>query len=253
MGAARKVLDADLLIDHVARYGDALVASAASAGIDAAVPSCPEWRVRDLVNHTSMVHGWASKIVSGEIGLREGEREPTADYVAPTDEHIFDAFGQSHARLVASLRAAPDGLECWTFLPAPSPRTFWARRQAHETAVHAADAALAAGEPPRVEASLAEDGIDELLFGFFARRRARDATEFVMSLRATDTGSMRAVRVRSDGVSSSEDRADVEVSASASDLYLFLWNRVLDAAVLGVEGDEELLANWRHDLRVTWS
>ena len=41
----------------------------------------------------------------------------------------------------------PTTCECWTFLPAPSPRAMWARRQAHETAIHRVDAQLAAGLP----------------------------------------------------------------------------------------------------------
>ena len=44
-----------------------------------------------------------------------------------------------------TLRTADPAVRCWTFLPAPSPLAFWARRQAHETAIHRADAQLAAG------------------------------------------------------------------------------------------------------------
>ena len=43
------------------------------------------------------------------------------------------------------LRSAPADLDCFTFLPAESARHFWARRQAHETAIHRVDAENAAG------------------------------------------------------------------------------------------------------------
>src|SRR5262249_60086760 len=67
----------------------------------------------------------------------------------------------------------------WTFLEAPSPVAFWARRQAHETAIHRVDADQAAagagkaggGAPftPR----FAADGIDELIMGFVGRNAKR--------------------------------------------------------------------------------
>lgn len=44
-------------------------------------------------------------------------------------------------------RWAAGYVDCWTFLDAPSPLAFWARRQAHETAIHRADAQLAADGP----------------------------------------------------------------------------------------------------------
>ena len=73
--------------------------------------------------------------------------------------------------LADALAAAPDDLECWTFLPAPSPRAMWARRQAHETAIHRVDAELAAGTPVwRCDAAFAADGVDELLTCFVPRR-----------------------------------------------------------------------------------
>ena len=64
-----------------------------------------------------------------------------------------------------------------TFLKqAPPARAFWARRQCHETTVHALDA-LAAREARPLTADdvwltdeLATDGIDELLVGFWQRR-----------------------------------------------------------------------------------
>src|SRR3954468_5082072 len=37
----------------------ALRDNAARAGLDAAVPTCPGWTVRELVAHQGMVHRWA--------------------------------------------------------------------------------------------------------------------------------------------------------------------------------------------------
>ncbi len=71
--------------------------------------------------------------------------------------------------LARTLRTADPAVQCWTFLPAPSPRAFWARRQAHETAIHRADAQLAAGAVTPFPVEFAADGIDELIMGFFGR------------------------------------------------------------------------------------
>ena len=65
-----------------------------------------------------------------------------------------------------------------TFLKqAPPARAFWARRQCHETTVHALDAlsALEASAPraPTTSGSPTRsrvDGVDELLVGFWQRR-----------------------------------------------------------------------------------
>ena len=62
---------------------------------------------------------------------------------------------------------------------APPARGFWARRQCHETTMHAVDALAASlGRAPRpdevwVDPELAGDGIDELLGGFLTRPRSR--------------------------------------------------------------------------------
>jgi uncharacterized protein (TIGR03083 family) len=43
------------------------------------------------------------------------------------------------------------------------PASFWARRMAHETAVHRADAEIAVGRTPDLAPELAADAIDERL------------------------------------------------------------------------------------------
>src|SRR5262249_53658636 len=56
-------------------------------------------------------------------------------------------FREGHAALVQALSVAGPDLNCWAFLAAPSPLAFWARRQAHETAIHRVDAGQAAVTP----------------------------------------------------------------------------------------------------------
>ncbi|MFG3487682.1 MULTISPECIES: maleylpyruvate isomerase family mycothiol-dependent enzyme [unclassified Streptomyces] len=236
--------------------GRALGDAAAAAGPDAAVPTCPGWRIRDLLRHVSMVHRWATDlVVHARTAYRPGEGETTLD-----GDALLTHFREGHADLVAALRAAPASLDCWTFLPAPSPLAFWARRQTHETTVHRADAesALAAG-PGAVAPPVAVDGIDELLLRFHARERSRVRTAGPRTLRvrATDTGDVWTVRLSADEPprterNAAEGPADTELSGPAGRLYLVLWNRLpVDAVTLA--GDEDLARLWRETSAITWS
>ena len=89
-----------------------------------------------------------------------------------------------------TLATADPALECATFMAAPSALAFWARRQAHETAIHRADAESASGVVPDYAPDFAADGIDELIMGFGQRRKYRPETsaDGGMQVLATDTG-----------------------------------------------------------------
>src|SRR4051812_19574241 len=51
-----------------------LEAGAGQAGLEASVPTCPGWTVRDLLVHQGMVHRWAAANVAGSAaaGLAAG-------------------------------------------------------------------------------------------------------------------------------------------------------------------------------------
>ena len=121
----------------------------------------------------------------------------------PADDDLAGWLGQGCTDLVAALAAAPDDLQCWTFLAAPSPRAMWARRQAHETAVHRVDAQLAAGTPvTRCAPAFAADGIDELLVLFVPRRssKLRADPPATLAVRCTDVDASWQLRMDPDGV-----------------------------------------------------
>lgn len=153
------------------------------------------------------------------------------------------------------LLPAPEDLECFTFLPAPSPRLMWTRRQAHETAIHRADAEVASGPITAYPPDFAADGIDELLTGFLARRGRGPRTDVAYTMRVDpdDVDAVWSLSVAPDSyVVAREHRpADVALSAPASDLYLLLRNR-LDPSDVAVEGDDSLLGRWREGARVRW-
>ncbi|MFJ3705735.1 MULTISPECIES: maleylpyruvate isomerase family mycothiol-dependent enzyme [unclassified Streptomyces] len=241
-------------MDVLAAEGLALASAAREAGTDALVPTCPDWRVRDLLRHTGMVHRWVTGMVVEESSTcHEAADEPTLD-----GEALFERFAEGHRLLVEALRAAPAGLECWTVFPARSPLAFWARRQAHETAIHRVDAESArGGTRTRIAAAHAEDGIDELLAGFHARDRSRVRTDSprTLRIRAVDTDAVWTVRLSAGppltvrGATGLDSSADCTLSGTAEQLYLALWNR-LPLSSVDLEGDRSVARLWEENSAV---
>jgi uncharacterized protein (TIGR03083 family) len=241
--------------------GERMAVAAGAAGPDAPVPTCPEWVVRDLVRHTGGVHRWATGVVATphtevpSVGIDE------VVGTWPSDDDLVEWFVDGHARLVAALSAAPADLECWTFLRATSPLAHWARRQAHETAMHRVDSECAAGTAlSPIDAAFAADGVDELVCGFVPRRSTKVRAERPASLRVRTTdagGAAWLLEMASDGVTSTrEDGATTSaavaactMSGTAADLYLALWNRG-GHEELSVEGDDAVLAHFLDSVQV---
>jgi hypothetical protein len=127
------------------------------------------------------------------------------------------------------------------------------RRQAHETAIYAAGAL---GEVPDYDPGLAADGIYELIAGFMARNSGTLCSDppVFLAVRPTDVGTSWHVMIHPDGrtvTSPAGQPADCTLTASASDLYLLLWNR-RPARQPGVDGDGAVLDLWRQEARVHW-
>ncbi|MFF3397498.1 maleylpyruvate isomerase family mycothiol-dependent enzyme [Streptomyces sp. NPDC002659] len=242
------------LIKFLVHEGQLLAAAAAEAGPDATVPTCPDWQVRDLLRHVGMVHRWATAFVT------EGRTEyhPAEERSELDGDELVEWFREGHGLLVAALSEAPADLHCWTFLPAPSPLAFWARRQAHETAIHRVDAESAlGGTPSPVAAEFAADGIAELLTGFHGRSRSAVRSEAPRSLRVrpVDTDDVWTVWVSTDAPRtepSEEGPADCELSGTAEQLYLTLWNR-LPLSAVSVAGEADLARLWCEMSPITWS
>jgi uncharacterized protein (TIGR03083 family) len=245
-------------IDALRTEGERMVAAAAVADPDGAVPSCPEWTARDLIRHTGAVHRWATGFVAG--GRTEPSRAGLEEAAGtwPADDDLAGWLGRGCTGLVAALADAPDDLQCWTFLAAPSPRAMWARRQAHETAVHRVDAQLAAGTlvSPCAPA-FAADGIDELLVLFVPRRSSTLCADppATLAVRCTDVDASWLLHMDPEGVTTTRSTsgghagAACAVSGAAGDLYLALWNRT-GAEDLSVEGDRAVLGQFSEVVRI---
>jgi uncharacterized protein (TIGR03083 family) len=245
--------------EHIAalqRDGERLAAAAQRAGPDTPVPTCPGWLVRDLVRHVGGVHRWAAAHVAGP--RTEPWNADLHDVVGawPDDAELATWFRDGHAELVQTLRAADPALQCWTFLRAPSPLAMWARRQAHETAIHRADAELAGGAAASFAPAFAADGVDELLTCFIPRRSSKLRADPPRTLRvcAEDAAGDWLVRIGPEHAETvaGAPGADCEVRGRAAELYLVLWHR-LDPDVLTVAGDSAVLELFRDRVRIRWS
>lgn len=248
-------------VDALERAGRALLADAVAAGLTTPVPTCPGWDVAELLAHTTMVQRWALAQLSGTDLADVPDEVELRAWVLDRPSVVHDGI----VDLADALRDAPADLEALTFLKdAPAPREFWARRQAHETTMHAIDARSAAlGRAPStdeadVATDLALDGIDELLRGFLTRGRSKlfAGTPFAFAVVPDDAARRWLVRVDErltvDEGDPEADPAtlDAVVRGPAAALYLGLWNR---GDEMTIEGDPSLGPRWRAAQHITWS
>jgi uncharacterized protein (TIGR03083 family) len=230
-----------------ARYAD-------RAGLRAGVPTCPDWTVRNLIAHQGMVHRWAAAIVRGEKMDADAAREEGQVSPDPV-EWLRDGA----IELAQTLTDAPEDLKVLRFLNDPPPaRQFWARRQCHETTIHAVDALSAAlGRYPVaadtwITREVALDGIDELLTGFVTRSvsRLRTAEPVTIAVRPDDAERSWVVAVGPDPAVTTRHlgpvEGDVLLQGSSVALYLTLWNRSDE-----VEPDHGFDL-WRDAAQVRW-
>ncbi|HET9975592.1 MAG TPA: maleylpyruvate isomerase family mycothiol-dependent enzyme [Streptosporangiaceae bacterium] len=259
-------------LDALRREGELMAAAADRAGLAAAVPSCPAWQVKDLLRHTGYIHRWAARhITEGPAEVIDGPSEAEILRGGAADANLLGWFRAGHAALVEALASADPEVQCATFMPAPSPLAFWTRRQAHETAIHRADAELAAGPAegtvPEYPPRFAADGIDELIMGFGQRRKYQPQSgpasrAGLLRMIAADTGHDWSVEAREGLLQPRRETGAAAVggagggctvSGPASGLYLYLWNRA-DAAKadVTVTGDSGLLASWQASVKVRW-
>ncbi|HEX9259535.1 MAG TPA: maleylpyruvate isomerase N-terminal domain-containing protein, partial [Acidimicrobiales bacterium] len=250
--------------DHLAAIetsGRRLLVAAVEVGFDAPVPTCPAWAVDALVAHQTMVHRWATANIRGE----DPDAVPNQTTIRSTVADLSAYYEEGLNGLIAALLAAPPDLKAMTFLnDAPAPREFWARRQAHETTVHMVDALAAVhGQAPSaadlsIEASLAVDGVDELLRGFYTRGRSKlfDGEELTVLVAPTDSPRRWVVRVAERLTVEPDDGSAIggafgaTVTGTAASIYLALWNR---GDEVELTGRPDLLARWRQHQKITWS
>lgn len=220
-------------MDHLAqlrREGDAFLAAIGAAPLDAPVPSCPGWTVRDLAGHVGVImHRHSSHLLRGETSRPPGEppTPPTKDVVGWAREGI--------AAMISVLGEAGTDLAAWTFHRADRTTGFWHRRMPLELLIHRWDAQRVMGEPTSFDAALAAEGIHEVLEVFVLPRRSGEEPSGTVVLRA---GAHPAIEVPC-GADPSAARA--VLAGSTEEVLLALWGRIPLDDVL-VEGDAALAA-----------
>lgn len=248
---------------HLGRIESAaadLVRGFETAGPDARVPTCPEWRARDLVVHQGIIHRWAAAQLRREPDAGDALEE--ADVLASVADDRLPSWSEAGARdLLDTLATVAPDVEAMVFLnDAPPPRRFWARRQAHETTIHAVDALAASlGRIPTAEetgigSDTALDGVDEILRGFFTRGPSKLYDGQPVSILVTPSDSARrwTFRAGADGAVTTYENdpaPDVTFTGTAAQLYLGLWNR---GEEISATGDPAVLRRWRAVQHVTW-
>ena len=234
----------------------AMVRYADRAGLRAPVPTTPDWTLRRLVAHQGMVHRWAAAVVTGSEQTPDRWEREGHESTDPL-EWLRDGA----IEVVTAISAAPEDLDVLVFLAdAPPPRPFWARRQCHETTIHAVDALAAslgrypvAADAPWIGEELALDGIDELLTGFLprpvSRLRSDEGRRIAVRPDEGEGGWLVELTARPPVTARFVGRvpeADVELTGTALALYLTLWNRSDEASPGGGWDD------WRDSAQVVW-
>ncbi len=211
------------------------------------VPACPGWRFRQLATHVGRGHRWAAQIVAtrarAPIPLRE-----VADGKLPEDPARHAPWLNAGADLVIEAVTAAGSDLVWT-LTGMGPASFWARRRAHEAAVHLADAQLATGRDVDLAPEDAADAVDEWLVIARAPELRGDGQS--LHFHATDpglsgTGEWLVTRTPAGlDIRHGHGKADVAVRGPAASLLLVLTRR-LPPAGSGIEvfGDQALLTHW---------
>ena len=241
------VLSYDDAISTVERWAEALADSAETHPPSTPVPTAPGWDLAKLLRHTGRVH----RHVTGLVRLRISG-PPDHDTVTinqPGSEAGPDAwvawFRDGSAQLIAELRSAQPTDAMWSW-GVDQCVSFWARRMAHETVIHAVDGHLATSTGFRIEPAVAIDGLDEYLENLaYLRAVATPETPFTGSgtvhLHATDPDLAEGlgewmIEFDADGCrfGHGHGKGDVAVRAPADTLELLALGR------LNLEGD-------RHD------
>ncbi|MFJ3638217.1 maleylpyruvate isomerase family mycothiol-dependent enzyme [Streptomyces sp. NPDC090108] len=230
------------------------------ADLSATVPTCPEWSLEQLLRHVGAGVSRADALVRA----RSRENIPASEVPGAAgprewgDAPALDKWlGEAGESFVAALREAGPDVPVWTWMGLRTTGV-WARRMTHETVVHHADAALAAGLSCEIAPEVAADGLDELLeltllvLPLRGRDGAlREGSARSVHLHATDTGAALDAEWLMEfgagglGWRRGHEKAAVALRGPLTALLLASYRRLPpDAPGLEVLGDREVLDFW---------
>lgn len=223
--------------------GRALLDLVADADLDLPVPTCPDWTLRDVVEHVSGASRWVSTCVSSGLTAQQRILPP-----GPAERtELLEWARESLDDLLAVLSAtAPDDL-VWTPIRGALGSVWWRRKAALEVAIHHADAQSALGHRPKtIDPRLALAGVDEYAEEFLPLMllMVTEPPVTAVLLSPNDIDDSRTLSLIPAGDDRDPGAASVVLEASASDLLLWMWNRVPDGT-LTVHGDDTVVGWWR--------
>jgi len=230
------------------RMDSARLSEATGLGLESPVPSCPDWTVADLLQHTALVYLHKAE------WMRTGSPPSPWPPAGIEDREPRSLYAQAIGELFDELTARdPDELR-GTWWPEDQTVGFWYRRMALETAVHRVDAELAHDVVTPVDQALALDGIDEVLRIMLRAPWLADqpsAEPIDDRVRVSAAGRSWTVTLDANAVNVAEDDTSdvgVEIAGSPDDVYLWLWGR-RDDSRLAVVGDSAIASAFRRRLQ----
>jgi len=228
-------------VPTIRREADAFLV-AARKGLDAQVPGCPGWTVRDLTYHLGCVHRFHNAHLGRGVTTPPGQ--PAQPEVG--DDDLLAWFDDGVDELLITLRTVDLDAPAWNWAPhTPQLAGFWPRRMALETAVHRWDAESAHHDATGFDLDVAVDGIDEMLTVMGPAEPAADSPSGVVVVRPTDTDAAWAVRLEPaqfEVLSAVPADPDAVLAGTSAALLLGLWGR-LPAQSLETSGDQALIAH----------
>ena len=150
-------------------------------------------------------------------------RQRCIEAVVEEGERFGDRNGVGLVELVAALRTTPPESPAWYKSPAVEQvAASWARRQAHELAVHRMDLEAAAGVAHApLDPALADDGVDELLtivVPRWAHTEPLSSAEATAAVTATDSGRTWSVAVTRGQVTVTPEQTGTEGDRAAEQI-----------------------------------
>ncbi len=231
----------------------ALAALASQDDLARPVATCPGWTLRQLITHVGRAQRWAAEIAA----TRSAEFIPfrsVPDGRLPDDPAQRPGWLRDGAALLIAEVSKAGDTPVWAH-GKTRPAAYWARRMAHETAVHRADAEIAVGRVPDIAPDIAADGIDEWLTeltgpaaGEPDMRAAALPAGQSLHVHATDVpGGEWLISHGEDGITVRREhgQATVALRGPAPALLLVLVRRLPpDDPAVQVLGDHQVLSGW---------
>jgi uncharacterized protein (TIGR03083 family) len=232
------------LLTAVRGEGEGILA-AAGQGLEVDVPTCGDWKMPQLLLHVGGIYHRVAKIV-GERATSRVPLDPPPDDLSDPVAYLDEGLDE----LVHALSEADPDTPVWNWSPEPQVASFWARRMAHESAVHRYDAQRAHDVAQPISADLAHDGLDELVDVILPSLITRDQPTLPVATYAFVAGD-DSWNIELDGAAATRvetaKSADVIARGTTSALLLAAYGRVPWTS-LDVEGETSLLTDWSKNI-----